>query len=102
MKGWRPRADSSGPPGSRLTIGLRRLSSHMSLIMASGIYVVSSATATAEPVAAPASTPAPPTSPADANTPPPPDALNADASTCESDENALPVVVVTAQKRKTN
>src|SRR6267154_6853629 len=100
MKGWRLRADSIGPVGSHLTIGLRRLSGHMLFIAVSGIYAVSSESATAEPVAAPASPAAAPTSAADASTAPSPGGLNAVAGASESDENTLPVVTVTAQKRK--
>src|SRR5882672_6389455 len=101
MKGWRLRADSIGPVGSRLTIGLRRLSKHMVLMVASGIYAVSSETAAAEPVVAPAPPAVPPPSAADANTARSSGALDTDAGTSESEEDALPVVVITAQKRKT-
>src|SRR6266436_5711602 len=97
MKGWRPRADPIGPVGSDLSNGLRRLSKHMLLMIASGISAVSSETATAEPVAAAAPT----TAGADADTGRSSGAKNTDAGTSESDEDAIPVVVVTAQKRKT-
>ena len=97
MKGWRPRADPIGPVGSDLSNGLRQLSKHMLLMIASGISAVSSETATAEPVAAAAPT----TAGADADTGRSSGAKNTDAGTSESDEDAIPVVVVTAQKRKT-
>src|SRR6266446_2817751 len=97
MKGWRPRADPIGPVGSDSSNGLRRLSKHMLLIIASGISAVSSETVTAEPVAAAAPT----TAGADADTGRSSGARNTDAGTSESDEDAIPVVVVTAQKRKT-
>jgi len=73
----------------------------MLLSMASVIYAGSLETAAAEPVTAPASTPAPPTSTADAGAAPSPGAVNADGSTSESDKEALPTIEVTAQKRKT-
>jgi len=97
MKGWRPRADPIGPVGSDSSNGLRRLSKHMLLIIASGISALSSETVTAEPVAAAAPT----TAGADADTGRSSGAKNTDAGTSESDEDAIPVVVVTAQKRKT-
>src|SRR5882762_9822535 len=95
MKGWRPRADPIGPVGSDLGNGLRRLSKHVLLMIASGISAVSEDTA--EPVAAAAPT----TAGADADTGRSSGAKNTDAGTSESDEDAIPVVVVTAQKRKT-
>src|SRR5437879_12958956 len=96
MKGWRPRADPIGPVGSDLGNGLRRLSKHMLLMIASGISAVSSETATAEPVAAAAPT----TAGADADTGRSSGAKNTDAGASESDEDAMPVVVVSAEEHK--
>jgi len=96
MKGRRPR-DRIGPLGPHWTVGPPRLTRLMSFIVASGLYAVSFETATADPVA----TPAPPTSTADAKAAPSPGASNTDAGTSESDQEAIPAVIVTAEKRKT-
>jgi len=66
MEGCRPRADSGALVDSLLTSAVRRLGRHMLLIMASGIYAWLSETAAADTVAASVTTPAPPTSLADA------------------------------------
>ena len=101
MSSWKRRAHSMGSVASHSAIGRCRLSRHLLLVMASGVYAVASEMAMADPVAVPPAPQAPPTSSSDASTAPVPGAPKTDAGTSEAEADTLPTIVITAQKRKT-